>query len=176
MNVATPISSTASSFAEALHATGPDPALAGRLGLYGWLVGAWEMDVVRHLADGGTVRTDGEIHFGWVFGGRAIQDVWIAPRRPAPAGMFGTTLRVYDPATDAWHIIWSDPVKQYFSRQVGRAEGKDIVQTGTNADGEQTRWRFTDITGQSFRWLGERIFTGTTDWRLEVEFHARRVA
>jgi len=175
MNAATRIPTTGTSFAEALHADGPDPALAGRLGLYGWLVGAWEMDVVRHLDGGKVFRTDGEIHFGWVLGGRAIQDVWIAPQRPAPAGMFGTTLRVYDPAIDAWHIIWSDPVKQYYSRQIGRAEGDDIVQIGTNAEGEQTRWRFTGITRDSFRWLGERVFAGTDDWRLEVEFFARRV-
>ena len=68
----------------------------------------------------------GEIHFGWVLEGRAIQDVWILP-----GFFFGTTLRVYDPGLDAWHILWSDPLKQYYTRQVGRARGKDIVQEGT---------------------------------------------
>ena len=73
-----------------------------------------------------------------------------------PAGFFhGTTLRISDPAIDAWHILWSDPVKQYFSRQIGRADGSDIVQLGHNDAGEPTRWRFVDITDQSFRWLGE---------------------
>ena len=84
---------------------------------------------------------NGEIHFGWVLQGRAIQDVWRVPGRKPPAPtirrslMYGTTLRIYDPGIDAWHIIWSDPVKQYYSRQIGRAEGDDIVQEGADADG-----------------------------------------
>ena len=73
--------------------------------------------------------------------GRAIQDVWILP------GVFyGTTLRVYDPALDAWHILWSDPLKQYYMRQIGRARGNDIVQEGKTDDGVAARWSFTEIT------------------------------
>jgi hypothetical protein len=40
---------------------------------------------------------------------------------------YGTTLRVYDPGIDGWHILWSDPLRQFYSRQVGRALGPDIV-------------------------------------------------
>ena len=79
--------------------------------------------------------------------GRAIQDVWILP------GVFyGTTLRVYDPGIDAWHILWSDPVRQFYTRQIGRARGSDIVQLGKNDAGEAVRWSFTEITPDSFRW------------------------
>jgi len=53
------------------------------------------------------------------------------PGRLDPAGFFyGTTLRVYDPGIDAWHILWSDPLKQLYRRQIGRARGQDIVQEG----------------------------------------------
>ena len=40
--------------------------------LYGWLVGSWEMDTVRHLDDGTIQKWAGECHFGWVLEGRAI--------------------------------------------------------------------------------------------------------
>ena len=111
------------------------------MGLYGWLIGSWEMDAVVHADDGTTQKGRGEIHFGWVLEGRAIQDVWILP------GVFyGTTLRVYDPGLDAWHILWSDPLKQFYTRQIGRARGKDIVQEGTNDAGDAVRWSFTEIT------------------------------
>jgi hypothetical protein len=163
-----------SPFLTVLSADGPAADRADRMGLYAWLIGSWHMDVMRHLEDGSTRKSDGEIHFGWVLEGRAIQDVWIAPRRPAHAGMYGTTLRLYDPGIDAWQIIWSDPVSQNYTRQIGRAEGKDIVQLGTNANGEPARWRFTEITGDSFHWLGERTPAGSEDWRLEVEFFVRR--
>ena len=73
--------------------------------------------------------------------GRAIQDVWILP------GVFyGTTLRIYDPNIDAWHILWSDPLRQFYTRQIGRARGSDIVQLGKNDAGEAVRWSFTEIT------------------------------
>jgi len=167
--------SQASVFIATLHGDGPAADRAEKMKLYGWLVGDWEMDVVRRLDDGAIQRSDGEIHFGWVLEGRAIQDVWIAPRRPAPSAMHGTTLRIYDPGIDAWHIIWSDPVKQYYSRQIGRADGNDIVQVGTDTRDLHTRWRFTEITADSFHWLGERRSTENDEWRIEVEFFARRV-
>jgi hypothetical protein len=162
-------------FAGILHAPGPAAGREDKLKLYGRLVGSWAMDVRRHLSDGRVFESDGEIHFGWVLGGAAIQDVWIAPGRAsghAPQ-MFGTTLRIYDPAIDAWHIVWSDPAKQYYSRQTGRAQGADIVQTGTDARGESVRWRFTEITPDSFHWIGERA--DGESWLIEVEFFARRV-
>lgn len=106
---------TAASFLRALHADRPAPDRSDRMGLYGWLIGDWEMDAVVHRDDGPPHEGRGEIHFGWVLEGRAIQDVWILP------GVFhGTTLRVYDPGIDAWHILWSDPLHQYYARQIGR--------------------------------------------------------
>lgn len=158
-------------FLEALGATGPSADRADKMALYGWLIGSWEMEADILLADGTRHTGQGEIHFGWVLEGRAIQDVWIL------RGIFyGTTLRLYDPGLDAWHILWSDPVRQFYSRQIGRAEGKDIVQEGTNSAGEPNRWRFTEITPVSFRWLGERRPEGATDWQLNAEYRARRVA
>ena len=35
------------------------------------------------------------------------------------------------------------------TRQIGRAEGKDIVQLGDDSRGLNTRWRFTEITADS---------------------------
>ena len=139
------------SFIDALRSEGPAADRADKLGLYGWLIGDWEMDAVVHADDGATHSGRGEIHFAWVLEGRAIQDVWILP------GVFhGTTLRVFDPGLDAWHVLWSDPVKQLYTRQIGRARGDDIVQEGRNDAGDAVRWTFTAITRDSFRWLGER--------------------
>jgi hypothetical protein len=157
-------------FADALHANAPAADRADKMGLYGWLIGDWKMDATVHRDDGSLHRGPGEIYFGWVLEGRAIQDVWILP------GVFhGTTLRVYDPALDAWHILWSDPLRQYYVRQLGRARGADIVQEGTNDAGQRTRWSFTDITSDRFRWLGEISDDGGVTWRTQAEFKAMRV-
>jgi hypothetical protein len=161
----------ASSFVDALHTSRPAPDRAEKLSLYGWLIGQWEMDAVVHLDDGTQHKGRGEIHFGWVLEGRAIQDVWILP------GIFyGTTLRVYDPNIDAWHILWSDPMRQVYTRQIGRAHNDGIVQDGENDAGEPVRWSFTEITPNSFRWRGERSRDGGASWQLQAEFFARLVS
>lgn len=155
------------SFIEALQSVGP--ATDRAMELYGWLVGDWTMDATVHGDDGSRHQGKGTIHAGWVLEGRAIQDVWILP------GFFhGTTLRVYDPNQHAWHILWSDPVKQYFTRQIGRARGADIVQLGRNDAGDATRWSFTEITRDSFCWSGEISRDGGQSWRLQARFLARR--
>lgn len=164
----------ADGFAALLHADGPASGLEDGLGLYGWLVGSWHMDVVRRMPDGRTVGSDGEIHFGWVLGGTAIQDVWMTPARTSgqTPQMFGTTLRVYDPGIDAWHIVWTDPVRQVHSRQTGRAVGDAIVQEGADAAGIRNRWTFRDIRADGFHWIGEHAPDG--EWSRTVEFFARR--
>src|SRR5262249_35099278 len=158
------------SFTEALQSAGPARDRADKMGLYGWLIGRWDMDCLVHLDDGSKHTDRGQIHFGWVLEGRAIQDVWILP------GIFyGTTLRIYDPGLDAWHILWSDPLRQLYRRQIGRARGKDIVQDGTDDAGAPVRWSFIDITPDSFHWLGERSGAGGATWQLEAEFFAHRL-
>ena len=114
------------------------------------MVGDWEMDTVYHLPDGTTRKGQGEIHFGWALQGRAIQDVWRIPGRnpdgpddPSKSLMYGTTLRIYDPGIDAWHIIWSDPVKQYYSRQIGRARtATTSCRKAPTPTARSVRWSF----------------------------------
>jgi hypothetical protein len=170
-------------FLAALHADGPAADRAGSMDLYGWLVGSWELDVTGFLDSGSVRRRPGEWHFGWALEGRAIQDVWIVPLRgalrqgdaAANANFYGTTLRVYDPRIDAWHIQWTDPVSQTYLTMIGRKAGDDIVQLGKGDGGTLVRWSFSDITPRSFRWRGEVSADDGATWRLAVDFTARRV-
>lgn len=159
-----------SGFLRTLVSPGPAADRAAQMGLYGWLIGDWTFDATVHLDDGATHHGKGETHFVWALDGRAIQDVWILP-----GAFYGTTLRVYDPALDAWHILWNDPLKQYYTRQLGRARGPDIVQEGQTDQGVPVRWSFTEITPDSFRWRGERSSDKGATWQLQADFRARRV-
>jgi hypothetical protein len=177
------------SFARVLHAAGPDQDRADKLALYGWLVGDWEFDVTTSLEDGTMHEGEGEIHAGWVLEGRAIQDVWMIPRLqnrrasidqlPGAGNWYGTTLRIYDPALDAWRILWNDPATNFFSQQIGRAQGEDIVQVGPDPRGGTVRWTFTEIDRAtksepgSFHWVAERSLNAE-NWRKEVDIRARR--
>jgi hypothetical protein len=124
----------------------------------------------------------GEIHAGWVLEGRAVQDVWIMPRRSERTGaldkqlnMYGTTLRAWDAGLQAWRITWSNPAGDHYEQQIGRWRGQDVVQVGTRPDGTTTRWTFTEIAQDSFHWLGEALPSDGKTWRLEGEFRARRM-
>jgi hypothetical protein len=171
------------SLAQVLHAAGPDPVLASKLELYAWLVGRWDMDITTILEDGATHRGRGEIHAGWVLQGRAIQDVWMIPRLnerrpglaplPGAGNWYGTTLRLYDAKLDAWHILWNDPATGFFTQQIGRRRGDNIVQTGADPRAGSMRWTFSDITADSFHWMAERT-QDDTHWRREVEIVAHR--
>lgn len=172
-----------SPFLDALGADGPAADRAGKMDLYGRFVGSWELDVVQIADNGARRRRKGEWHFGWALEGRAIQDVWIVPPRgelrggdaAANVNSYGTTLRVYDPRIDAWHIQWTDPVTQNFLTMIGRADGDGIVQLGSRPDGQLLRWRFLEIARDRFRWTGEISADQGASWRLQVDFSARRV-
>jgi hypothetical protein len=156
-------------FLQSLLSAGPAPDRADKMSLYAFLIGHWHFDAVVQLQSGATYRGEGEIHAVWALQGRAVQDVWILPDV-----FYGTTLRVFDPALDAWHILWSDPLKQYYTRQLGRARGRDIVQEGQTQGGMPVRWSFIAPSEQSFRWLGEYSPDGGTSWSLQADFQGRR--
>jgi hypothetical protein len=164
------------SFHKLLAAAGRSSEIPEEADLYSWLIGSWDLDV-HHYA-GVRVSLKGEVHFGWVLEGRAVQDVWIMPRERAHVGkannMFGTTLRVWDASIQAWRIIWVNPVSMHREEQIGRWSGRDVMQIGMRFDGTPTRWSYTEITTDSFHWLGEALQTDGKSWKLEGEFLAQR--
>lgn len=153
-----------------LSSAGPAIDRADKMGLYGWLVGQWSIDAIRHTDDGKSHNASGKIWADWVLEGRAIQDVW-----SLPDFFYGSTLRVFDPVKEVWHIIWSDPLRQYYTRQIGRAVGQNIIQDGRNEAGELVRWSFSDITGDSFNWTGERSRDESKTWDLQTHILAHRI-
>lgn len=173
---------------DVLHADGPNAALAQKLQPYAFLPGRWHAEVLAHGESFGetTHRGTCQIDAGWILDGRAIQDVWAipdatparhnAPQMPIAGNWFGTTLRVYDPNIDAWRITWLDPARNTFLSQIGRVEGKRIVQVGRGEDGRDWRWSFDDITAESFHWRGEFSADGGKSWTLVVEVLAKRAA
>ena len=169
-------------FISLLHTAGPSPEVPESADIYGWLVGSWHLDVLHYRGiELSSQKLTGEAHFGWVLEGRAIQDVWIMPRvsernsnSDRTNNMYGTTLRIWDAALQAWRIRWFNPVTGHEERQTGRKVGGDIVQIGARLDGTPTRWRFTEITPDSFLWLGEALEPDGRSWKLEGQFRARR--
>jgi hypothetical protein len=150
--------------------------------LYGQFVGSWDLKVIDHDSDGSRREGSGEVHFGLVLEGRAIQDVWIVPGRGARQGSnvptmgnrYGTTLRVYDPNIKAWHILWLNPVTQTYNTMIGRKVKDQIVQEYRDEDGTLSQWVFSEITPDSFHWIGRSSRDEGKSWFVETEFFAQR--
>jgi len=169
-------------FLKVLAPTTHPPDLNPEDNLYGFLIGSWSLDLVAYPDEGGVTHSAGEAHFAWVLEGRAIQDVFINPRRsdrrndsPKFANWFGTTFRYFDPAIRAWRVFWLNPDDGVRAELIGRRLGDDIVQDGHFPDGTPIRWTFSQIAPDSCHWRGERLEPDGQTWRLQVEFRARRV-
>jgi hypothetical protein len=182
MLAATKIPSTQSLYG-VLVSAGRSPEIPEASDLYGWLVGDWRLEVLHYWGINVAAQgLQGEVHAGWVLEGRAIQDVWVMPPRPQRTSppdkklnMYGTTLRVWDATIDGWRITWRNPAGDHHEEQIGRRSGRDIVQLGTRPDGTATRWSFSEMTQDSFHWMGESLDPGARSWRLEGEFRAKRL-
>jgi hypothetical protein len=177
----------------ALHAEGPAPDRAESMMLYGQFIGSWEgksrsktfkVDSNAELqfdADSSFNESTLEVHFSWVLEGRAIQDVWILPGRNdvkdvTKFGMYGTTLRIYDPKNDHWYITFIDPfTTQSYHRMIGRKVGNDIVQE-LRRESHITHWIFTDIKKDSFHWMWKESEDNGKTWKLQAEFFLERRA
>lgn len=175
---------THDSLLEILSATGRSVDIPPEDDLYGWLIGSWDLDLKLHDDAGGVHDSGGEAHFSWVLEGRAVQDIFINPRRsdrgPAlprlESNWFGSTFRMYDPSRRTWRVTWLNPITGSSAELIGWRSGHDIIQEGKFSDGGIIRWSFHDIAADSFRWLGERLDSDEKTWRTQVEFHGRRMS
>jgi hypothetical protein len=166
---------------EALAADGPLAEHADKLRLFGQFVGTWDAKVSLFGLDGTAreQRQAGEWRFGWVLEGRAIQDVLSSPLPEARANgaetiEYGTTLRFYDATIDAWRITWIAPPFGRVVNLIARPDGDDILLEGRAPNGWLVRWRFSDITGESFRWQGHVSSDEGRTWALAEEMRLRR--
>jgi hypothetical protein len=165
---------------EALQSDGPYGDLAPKLQLFGQFVGSWDVEITNYKPDGSREVVQGEWHFGWVLEGRAIQDVWIAPKRSlretskGVTGDYGATLRFYDPKIDAWRSTWIGPVKGYVLPFIARQVGDEIVLEGSFESGKSRKWIFSDITIESFKWRAVESDDGWLTQQKVQEMAARR--
>jgi hypothetical protein len=162
-----------SGFFDLLAAPGPFAEYSDKLMLFGQFVGSWDLDGTWYERDGSSKKGKGQWHFVWILGGRGIQDVLFASG--ALPHQRGSTLRCYDVARDAWNIAWMQPASGEFVHMTGRKVGDRIVLEGVDfGKGPLRRWSFTDITPNSFRWLGEVSDDNGVTWFLEQEMQGMR--
>ena len=158
-----------------LAASGPHPSLGPQADLFGRFVGTWDADY-SFIAENGSVRhRRGEVLFGWVLDGHALQDIFLGyPEPGSDERSMVTGLRWVDPKTGRWTLAFVAPTFDAVVRMEAVAEGDRIVLRGEDGKGALLRWSFNDIHKDSFVWRGETSRDGGKTWRLEEEHHMKR--
>jgi hypothetical protein len=159
----------------ALPAFGPHPSLGDEARVFDRFVGTWDAAYVEYGDDGSVRRSSGEVRFGWILDGRALQDVWISyPDGTKTERELGTSVRYYDTKLKQWRVVFVDPAAGELSIVTGGAVGNRIVLGTRSSDGTVWRWSFNDIQPDSFIWRGEISRDSGKTWFLQEEHHMRR--
>ena len=169
-------------FLDALVSTQRAPELADVDDMFGFLIGSWDLEAVLHDPDGKTRKSSGELHVAWVLEGRAIQDLFIFPRRadraagvPAKGDRYATTIRTYDRTRDAWRVEFINPAADETSaRLIARRNGQGITMEGELAGGTPIRWRYLSVTPTSFHYSAEKRTDDGQRWTLYLELFGTR--
>ena len=160
-----------------LGSANPNPSLGEEAQTFDRLIGSWDADFSFPQADGTVRHKKGELHFGWVMDGHAIQDLWIGyPTGEQKERTIGTTFRFFDTKLKQWRIVFINPQFNYVVTTQGGREGDRIVLRGSDSDGLPIRWTFREIMPQSFHWTGEKSHDGGNTWVLEEDHHMKRRA
>lgn len=159
----------------ALAAPGPHPSLGTEARVFDRLVGTWDCDYSFIAEDGSVSHKPGELLFGWIIDGRALQDIWIGyPKSSNDERTIGTSVRFFDSKSKLWRVVFVAPAFGVLTLLQGGAEGDRIVLRGRDSDGSSLRWSFNEIKTDSFVWRGETSRDGGKTWRLAEEHHMKR--
>ena len=158
-----------------LGADGPHASIASQAQLFDRFIGTWDCDYSYIAEDGTVTHQAGELVFGWIIDGRAVQDIWVGyPTKPGEERFIGTSVRFYDAKAGSWRVVFVAPAASYVRELSGGAEGDHIVLRGSGPGAERSRWTFSDITPGSFTWRGEKSKDEGKTWKLREEHHMTR--
>ena len=161
----------------AMLTEGPDPELADELQLFGQFVGAGTStsSTTTRAASAGS-RANGTSRGAERprSAGRLDRACRRDRERGDPEVDWGTTIRFYDHRIGAWRSTWIGPVKGLVLPFLASQVGDEIVLEGNFEEGSVTRWIFSDIGADSFRWRAIESHDGGATWTLRQEMSARR--
>src|SRR5439155_11817972 len=118
----------------ALASTNANPSMGNEARTFDRFVGTWDCDFSFHLDDGSVRHKRGELLFGWLLDGRAVQDIWIT----------------YPADGQKDHDRHVAPVLRYGSQAVARDLRRPVIQLRGQHAGE-TGGRSDRPRGHGFR-------------------------
>jgi hypothetical protein len=167
--------STREAMINVLRSADANPSIGDEAKTFDRLVGTWDADFTFYRADGSVSHKKGELLFGWVMDGHAVQDLWIGyPTEGQKERTIGTTIRFFDTALKQWRVVFVNPQFNYVVTAQGAREGNRIVLRGRDTDGRPIRWTFSEMTPDSFHWQGEKSHDDGKTWKVEEDHHMKR--
>jgi hypothetical protein len=158
-----------------LSASGPHPSLGDEARVWDRFVGTWDCAFTFFPPDGSVKHSLGELEFGWIMDGRAVQDIWITyPKEAGKERGIGTSMRFFDNKSKTWRVVFVSPEHDALITVKGGMEGDRIILRGVDDEGSMLRWSFNDLQADSFTWRGETSRDGGKTWKLEEEHHMKR--
>lgn len=160
----------------ALGAENPHRTMGAEAAAFDRFVGTWDVDYSIIGEDGSVRRFSGELLFGWILDGRALQDIWVAypPPGSSEERTIGTSVRFFEPSSRTWRVVFVAPSFGSVLQLAGGGEGERIVLHGHDTDGSRLRWSFNEIGSESFVWRGELSRDDGETWLLQEEHRMRR--
>lgn len=148
-------------FFEALTSKTMNASLPEEFNYFGKLIGSWNIDYVDNR-NSHTMK--GEWHFSWVLEGMAIQDVIVLP-----GFEYGTSLRLYNPDTQAWDVVYC------YTGRVMRLEARKQNETIvlTHVENAKRKWVFSKIEDSHFHWQDVTV-KDDGDWQVDFDIYAQR--
>src|SRR5436189_935866 len=104
-----------------LPAQAPHPSLGHHADLFGRFVGTWDADYSFIAQDGSVRHSRGEVLFGWILDGYALQDIFLSYPKPGSTDerKMVTGVRFVDPKTDKWTVMFAAPAFNVAIRMEG---------------------------------------------------------
>lgn len=155
--------------AHSLHTTGPNPDAPAAVNQFGQLVGHWSCGGANRAPDGSWTPNATPAHWDWywILDGFGVQDVW-QPGTTAPGSPLrvGTNVRVYDPKTQQWNIVWTTAAQAVWENITARWQDDRMVMHMDRAKGRvfpahAARITFYNIGDTHFDWTYEFAPSGT---------------
>ena len=90
-----------------------------RNALFDQLIGTWDVRYEYSDKKGNPKSNQGQVHYAWILGGKALQEIWSSNSDSKDLRPFGTTIDFYDVKHQRWTAVWIYP-----------AEGMTMIMTG----------------------------------------------
>lgn len=149
-------------FVEALTSERKNMLLPEEFNYFGKLIGSWK---INYAECDNSRAVKGEWHFSWVLEGMAIQDVIILPDYE-----YGTSLRIFNPNTQAWDVAYG------YTGKIIRLEAKkqDEMIVLTYIGDKNRKWIFVKIEDDKFHWQNVTV-KDSGEWHINAEIYAERI-